>query len=105
MIGATTTLEVGDSAAATLLINEGAVVSDQGAASVAGQAGGGGASVEVFGALSRFVVNGLLDVGGAGSGALSLSGGATVTAGTLDAGNVAAAVARSSVPAPGRTWR
>ena len=51
-----------------------------------------GSSVTVSGAGSSLSVAGLLQVGLAGSGVLSLSGGAVATAGSLDAGSGAAAV-------------
>jgi T5SS/PEP-CTERM-associated repeat protein len=60
---------------------------------IANTASASGSSVNVNGIGSELGVTGLLDVGAAGSGALQLSGGAVVTAGSLDAGNVATAVA------------
>ncbi len=60
-------------------------------------AGASGSSVTVAGAGSNLKVTGLLDVGVAGSGSLQLSSGASVTAGSLDAGLTASAVGQISV--------
>ena len=90
---------VGDAGLGSLSILAGATVttapgagSSQPGAVVANTAGANGSSVNVSGAGSNWQVTGLLDVGAAGFGALNLSNGATVTAGSLDAGNIATAV-------------
>ncbi len=64
-------------------------------------ASSGGSSVSLIGAGSSLSVTGLLDVGNAGSGALTLTGGATVTAGSLDAGIISTAVAQIGVSGAG----
>ncbi len=68
---------------------------------VGNSAGASGSSVSVIGAGSNLIVGGLLDVGAAGSGSLQLSGGATVTAGSLDAGISASAVGQISLSGAG----
>ena len=94
---------VGASEATGLLIDDGASVIAAGtaAASIANTAAASGSSVNVSGAGSTWRVSGLLDAGVAGSGALELSGGATVTAGSLDAGNIASAVGQIGLSGPG----
>jgi collagen type I alpha len=64
---------------------------------IANTANASGSAVEVTGTGSRVNVAGLLDVGVAGTGALSIVNGATVTAGTLDAGNIISGVANINV--------
>ena len=99
---------IGDAGLGSLAITAGATVttapgngSGTAGAIVANGTGASGSSVNVTGAGSDWQVGGLLDVGVAGSGALSLSGGATVTAGSLDAANGASAVAQISVSGAG----
>ena len=96
---------VGDAGLGSLAIVAGATVTTSpgtgAGAIVANGTGANGSSVNVSGAGSNWQVGGLLDLGVAGSGALSLSGGATVTAGSLDAANAASAVARISVSGAG----
>ncbi len=60
-----------------------------------------GSSAEVTGAGSQMNVTGLMDVGISASAGLQVSGGATVTAGSLDAANVATAIAQVGVTDPG----
>ena len=97
---------VGNSGAGSLEIEAGATVVTTPFASEAGLvvanlASASGSSVNVTGTQSTLQVGGLLVVGNAGSGALSLSGGATVTASSLDAGNSAAAVGQISLTGTG----
>ncbi len=96
---------VGDAGLGLLAILAGAtVITSPGTGSgavIANAAAASGSEVNVSGAGSNWQIGGLLDVGVAGSGALSLSGGATVTAGSLDAANSAAAVAQISVTGTG----
>ena len=101
---------VGDAGLGSLSILAGATVttapgagSSQPGAVVANAAGADGSSVNVSGAGSNWQVTGLLEVGVAGSGALQIDGGATVTAGSLDAGNLATAVGQISVTGAGTT--
>ncbi len=68
---------------------------------IANAAGGTDSSVEVSGTGSTLNVTGLLDVGASGSGELTLGDGASVTAGSLDAGNVASAVGQISLSGAG----
>jgi len=92
-------IAVGASGATALLIYEGSSLTATGtaAAIVAGAEAASGSSVNVVGAGSDLAVNGLLNIGVDGSGWLSISDGASVTAGTLDAANIASAVANISV--------
>jgi hypothetical protein len=84
---ATGSVVVGDTASASLLIDQNATLAAAGTAAViASTAGAGGSSVNVTGAGSTWRVSGVLMVGDAGFGQLSISQGATVTAGGLDAG-------------------
>ncbi len=99
---------VGDSGLGNLSILSGATVTTNPgtAGSIAGlvvgnAAGAAGSSVNVSGAGSRLDVTGLLDVGAVGSASLQLAGGATVTAESLDAGNVADAVGQISLSGAG----
>jgi T5SS/PEP-CTERM-associated repeat protein len=99
---------VGDAGLGNLSIESGATAmttpgTTAGAAGlvIGNAAGASGSSVDVSGAGSRLEVAGLLDVGVAGAGALELAGGATVTALSLDAGNVAAGVGQISVTGVG----
>src|SRR5580658_1153527 len=64
---------------------------------IANTAGADGSAVNISGAGSTLQVTGLLDVGIDGSGGLSISNGASVTAGSLDGAVSAAAVANISV--------
>jgi T5SS/PEP-CTERM-associated repeat protein len=68
---------------------------------IANTEGASGSSVNVSGGGSRLNVSGLLDIGVGGSGALLISGGATVTALSLDAGNSAAAVGQIGLSGTG----
>jgi T5SS/PEP-CTERM-associated repeat protein len=95
---------VGDASIGSLSIQSGgAVITAPGAlAGVAGlvignTAGASGSSVSVIGVGSNLQVTGLLDVGVAGSGSMLLNGGATVTATSLNAGNLAAAIGQISL--------
>jgi collagen type I/II/III/V/XI/XXIV/XXVII alpha len=93
---------VGDAGIGTLSIQAGGTVittpdSAPAGMVIANTAGADGSSVNITGAGSTLQVTGLLDVGVDGSGGLSISNGASVTAGSLDAGNVASAVANISV--------
>ena len=97
-------LVVGDAAAGSLSVNSGGTIitSPGSIAGVAGlaianTAGAAGSFVDISGAGSNLQVTGLLDVGVSGSGALSISNGATVSASSLDAGNIISAVANISV--------
>ncbi len=72
------------SAGGTVITTPGTVTGLAGLA-IGNTAGASGSSVTVAGAGSNLKVTGLLDVGGAYSGSLQLSSGATVTAGSLDA--------------------
>ena len=90
---------VGDAGLGSLSIEAGATVKTAAlstflgpAAMIANTAAASGSFVVVSGVGSTWRVSGLLDVGGDGSGVLELSGGATVTAQSLDAGIFAAAV-------------
>ncbi len=62
---------------------------------------GPGAGLQVVGAGASVAVAGLLDIGQTGAGVLSLSGGAKITAGSLVAGNAAAAVGQISLAGTG----
>ncbi len=84
----------------TVLTSPGTVAGPAGLV-IGNLASAAGSSATVSGAGSKLQVTGLLDVGVFGSGALSLSGGATVTAGSLDAGNIATAVGQISVSGAG----
>ena len=95
---------VGDSGAGSLSIAAGGtVLTSPGTAAalaglvVANTAGADGSGVTVDGIGSGLSVTGLLDVGIAGSGALSVSGGATVTTSSLDAASIASAVGQITV--------
>ncbi len=84
---------VGDTGVASLAIGSGGTVSSSpgtvvGLAGlvIANTASASGSSVTLTGTQTNLRLNGLLDVGAAGSGSLQLSGGATATAGSLDAG-------------------
>ena len=84
-------IAVGTTGAAGVSI-EGASTLTGGSAVIANTASASGSSLDVSGAGSQLGVTGLLDIGVAGAGELDVSSGATVTAGSLDTGNVAAAV-------------
>jgi collagen type I/II/III/V/XI/XXIV/XXVII alpha len=90
-------LQIGNTGPGALSIVAGGTVVIGGGLVVTNTAGSSGSSAEVSGTGSDLAVTGQLDVGVFGSGALSISTGATVTAGSLDAGNIASAVANISV--------
>ena len=96
---------VGDAGLGSLSISGGATVTTTPAsgsgAVIANAAAASDSSVNVSGAGSNWQVGGLLDVGVAASGVLTVGNGATVTAGSLDAANSAAAVAQISVTGTG----
>ena len=99
---------IGDQGQGNLSILSGATVTTSpgsGSALPGGVIGNGsgasGSSVIVAGAGSRLIAGGLLDIGVSGAGSLQLSGGAVVTAGSLDAGVSAAGVANISVTGAG----
>jgi T5SS/PEP-CTERM-associated repeat protein len=99
---------VGDSGMGALTVGGGGtlVTGPGGVGGLAGlvignAAGATGSSVEVTGAGSQMNVTGLLDVGISASAGLQISGGATVTAGSLDAANVASAIAQVGLTDPG----
>ncbi len=98
---------VGDAGLGGLSIASGAtVITNPGTGGLAGlvignAAGATGSTVNVSGAGSNLQVSGLLNVGVNGSGSLQLSGGATVIAGSLDAGDFAAAVGQISLSGAG----
>jgi T5SS/PEP-CTERM-associated repeat protein len=89
-------LVVGGAGLGSLAIQAAGTVTAGGLA-IANTVSADGSSVNLSEAGSNLRVSGLLDVGVDGFGALSISDGALVTAGTLDAGNVASAVANISV--------
>jgi T5SS/PEP-CTERM-associated repeat protein len=93
---------VGDNGTGSLTIDAGGTVVTTPAGGGAGLAiantsNADGSSVNLSGAGSNLQITGLLDVGVDGSGGLSISDGALVTAGTLDAGNISSAVANINV--------
>jgi T5SS/PEP-CTERM-associated repeat protein len=94
---------VGDADVGSLSIEAGGtVITSPGAsglpgAVIASTAGASGSSVNVTGAGSEWQIGGSLDVGDAGTGLLSISNGASVTATTLDAGLLAGAAGIVSV--------
>jgi T5SS/PEP-CTERM-associated repeat protein len=95
---------VGDSGVGSLSIESGGtVIATPGTAGglaglvIANTAGADGSAVTLIGAGSKLQVTGLLDVGVAGFGGLSISNGASVMAGTLDAANIISAVANINV--------
>jgi T5SS/PEP-CTERM-associated repeat protein/autotransporter passenger strand-loop-strand repeat protein len=90
-------LVVGGAGLGGLAIQAGGAVNAGAGVVIANTASADGSSVELSGAGSDLQVTGLLDVGVDGSGGLSISDGASVTAGTLDAGDIASAVANISV--------
>ena len=99
---------VGDAGVGDLAISGGGTVitSPGTVAGLAGlvigaSAGAAGSSAEVSGAGSRLDVTGLLDVGIDGSAGLLIDGGATVTAASLDAANLATAVGEVTLSDPG----
>ena len=95
---------VGDAGLGSLAINAGAtVVTSPGTVGglaglvVGNAASASGSALDVSGTGAKLQVGGLLDVGVNGSGVLELSGGGSVTAGSLDAGNIASAVGEISL--------
>jgi T5SS/PEP-CTERM-associated repeat protein/autotransporter passenger strand-loop-strand repeat protein len=99
---------VGDAGLGRLDITAGATVitvpgigSNLRGAVIANAASARGSSVEVSGAGSTWQITGVLDVGVAGSGALLLGNGATVTADSLDVGDIASAVGQISLSGVG----
>ena len=99
---------VGDGALGSLSIAGGATVattpgtaSGLAGAVIANAAGASGSSVDVSGGGSNWRVTGVLNVGVDGSGSLQISQGATVTASSLDAGDIATAIGQLSVTGAG----
>jgi T5SS/PEP-CTERM-associated repeat protein len=90
-------LVVGGAGMGGLAIEAGGTVTAGAGVVIANTATADGSSVNLAGTGSDLQVIGLLDVGVDGSGALSISDGALVMAGTLDAGNGASAVTNISV--------
>jgi T5SS/PEP-CTERM-associated repeat protein len=84
LITTTSAFLVGDTGLGGLSIEDGATAEAQDGLIVANTSGASGSSVEVSGAGSNLEVTGSLVVGDAGSGSLTLSDGASVTAGALD---------------------
>ncbi len=87
--------------ATVLQLNGGATHSAGRNATVSGQPGSEDSEIDVSGTGSQLNVAGVLTIAGSGSGGLEVSGGATVTAGSLDAGNFLAGVGRIDVAGPG----
>ncbi len=99
---------VGDAAPGSLSIaNGGTVVANPGPTTglagllIANTAGASGSSVDLTGNGSFLNDTGLLDVGAVGSGALEVTAGATVEAGSLDVGASAAAVGQLDLSGAG----
>jgi T5SS/PEP-CTERM-associated repeat protein len=90
-------LVVGGTGLGGLAIQAGGTVTAGAGLTIADGTSSDGSSMDLSGAGSKLRVTGLLDVGVDGSGGLSISDGASVTADTLDAGNFASAVANISV--------
>jgi T5SS/PEP-CTERM-associated repeat protein/autotransporter passenger strand-loop-strand repeat protein len=97
LLNDTGSLVVGDGGLGALAIQAGGTVTAGAGLVIANTASSDGSSVNLSGTGSSLQVIGLLDVGVDGSGGLSIGDGATVAAGTLDAGNIASAVANISV--------
>ena len=102
---------IGDAALGSLSIAAGAtVMTTPGTAAglpgavIANAAGASGSSVDVSGSGSNWRVTGLLNVGVDGSGSLQISGGATVVASSLDAGDIATAIGQLSVSGAGSAF-
>ncbi len=99
---------VGDGGQGTLSIEAGGkVATSPGAVAgvdgllIGNTSGASGSAINVNGAGSRLSITGLLDIGASGSGVLNVTGGGTVTADSLDAGNVAAGVGQLSLTGAG----
>ncbi len=83
---------VGDTAPGSLGIDGGGTVVSEDGAVIANTAAGSSSGADVAGTGSAWRITGAMNIGVAGSGTLGISGGATVTAGSLDAGIGAFAV-------------
>ena len=94
-------LQVGASGLGEFAIQAGATATVGAGAVIAGPASASGSAINLSGAASSLQITGLLDVGVAGFGGLSLIGGASVTADSLDVGNSASGVGQISVSGAG----
>jgi T5SS/PEP-CTERM-associated repeat protein len=92
---------VGDSGLGFLAIRSGATMQAGAALTIGNAIGANGSELTISGAGSRLTVAGPLAAGVGGSAGLQINGGATVTADSLDAGNLAAAVALIGVTGAG----
>jgi T5SS/PEP-CTERM-associated repeat protein len=91
-LGTAGTVVVGESQATSLLIDQGSSLSEIGSAVIADTQNADGSQVSVTGTNSIWRIGTTLVVGNAGDGLFSLSQGATVTAGGLDAAVTGSAV-------------
>ena len=102
-LGDTGAFVVGDSGVSSLAVEAGGTVAAGAGLTIANTASASGSSVDLSGAGSNLTVTGTLIVGDGGSGALSLSRGASVTAGALDVSATATGAGNVSLAGAGTT--
>ncbi|MEP5367225.1 autotransporter domain-containing protein, partial [Parvibaculum sp.] len=99
-----TSFRVAGEGAASLLVEEGAKVEVIGSASVHSLNGGAASSVAITGENSLFDVSGLLDIGGAGTGELTVSDGGSVHSGSARVGLQSPKTGIVTITGTGSEW-
>ncbi|WP_293336051.1 autotransporter domain-containing protein [Parvibaculum sp.] len=99
-----TVFRVAGKGAASLLVEEGAKVEVIGSASVHSLNGGAASSVAIAGENSLFDVSGLLDIGGAGTGELTVSDGGSVHSGSARVGLQSPKTGTVTITGTGSEW-